>query len=112
MVLQDNFLFNRSVRENIAMTAPAAPLEAVIQAAKMAGAHDFISEQPEGALTTMTDISKRFLIVHQNFPGQLHRFGHACATRQREATTDTVRYNAPRMDSARRITYRTSRVKA
>lgn len=48
VVLQDNFLFNRSVRENIAIADPAAPLEAVIQAAKLAGAHDFISELPEG----------------------------------------------------------------
>lgn len=48
VVLQDNFLFNRSVRENIAITDPAAPIEAVIRAAQMAGAHDFISELPEG----------------------------------------------------------------
>lgn len=48
VVLQDNFLFNRSVRENIAIADPAAPIEAVIQAARMAGAHDFISELPEG----------------------------------------------------------------
>ncbi|CAH0350902.1 type I secretion system permease/ATPase [Aquabacterium sp. CECT 9606] len=48
VVLQDNFLFNRSVRENIAISDPAAPIEVVIQAARMAGAHDFISELPEG----------------------------------------------------------------
>lgn len=48
VVLQDNFLFNRSVRENIAIADPAAPIEAVIQAARLAGAHDFISELPEG----------------------------------------------------------------
>lgn len=48
VVLQDNFLFNRSVRENIAIADPAAPIEAVIRAAQMAGAHDFISELPEG----------------------------------------------------------------
>jgi subfamily B ATP-binding cassette protein HlyB/CyaB len=48
VVLQDNFLFNRSVRENIAVVDPAAPLEAVIHSAQMAGAHDFISELPEG----------------------------------------------------------------
>lgn len=43
-----NQLFNRSVRENIAISDPAAPIEAVIEAAKLAGAHDFISELPEG----------------------------------------------------------------
>jgi subfamily B ATP-binding cassette protein HlyB/CyaB len=48
VVLQENFLFNRSVRENIAVTDPAAPIERVIQAAQLAGAHDFISEMPEG----------------------------------------------------------------
>ena len=48
VVLQDNFLFNRSVRENIAIADPAAPIEAVMHAARMAGAHDFISELPEG----------------------------------------------------------------
>ena len=37
VVLQNNILFNRSVRENIAITDPAAPLEAVIQAAQLAG---------------------------------------------------------------------------
>ncbi len=48
VVLQDNLLFNRSVRENIAITDPAAPIEAVIAVARLAGAHDFISELPEG----------------------------------------------------------------
>jgi len=48
VVLQENLLFNRSVRENIAITDPAAPIEAVVHAAAMAGAHDFISELPEG----------------------------------------------------------------
>ena len=48
VVLQENLLFNRSVRENIAIVDPAAPLEAVMQAAQLAGAHEFISELPEG----------------------------------------------------------------
>lgn len=48
VVLQENILFNRSVRENIALSDPAIPMERVIQAAKMAGAHDFILELPEG----------------------------------------------------------------
>ncbi len=47
VVLQDNLLFNRSVRENIAITDPAAPLDMVIRAARLAGAHDFVSELPE-----------------------------------------------------------------
>lgn len=48
VVLQENLLFNRSVRENIAITDPAAPIEAVIRVAQLAGAHEFISELTEG----------------------------------------------------------------
>jgi len=48
VVLQENILFNRSIRENIALSDPAIPMERVVQAAKMAGAHDFILELPEG----------------------------------------------------------------
>ena len=48
VVLQENVLFNRSIRDNIALADPGAPLEAVIQAAKLAGAHEFILELPEG----------------------------------------------------------------
>ena len=48
VVLQENWLFNRSVRENIAIVDPAAPLAAVMRAAQLAGAHEFISELPEG----------------------------------------------------------------
>ena len=48
VVLQENFLFNRSVRENIAVADPAAPLAAVMAAALLAGAHEFITELPEG----------------------------------------------------------------
>ena len=48
VVLQENWLFNRSVRENIAIADPAAPIQAVLRAAQLAGAHDFIAELPEG----------------------------------------------------------------
>ena len=48
VVLQDNVLFNRSVRDNIALTDPSLPVEQVIEAAKLAGAHDFILELPQG----------------------------------------------------------------
>lgn len=48
VVLQENFLFNGSVRENIALARPSAAIEEVIDAAKMAGAHEFILELPEG----------------------------------------------------------------
>jgi len=42
VVLQENILFNRSVRDNIALADPAMPMEQVIEAAMLAGAHDFI----------------------------------------------------------------------
>ena len=48
VVLQENVLFNRSVRDNIALTNPALPIEAITEAAKLAGAHEFICELPEG----------------------------------------------------------------
>src|SRR6266705_2493771 len=48
VVLQENVLFNRSVRENIALAEPAMPMERVIAAARLAGAHEFILELAEG----------------------------------------------------------------
>jgi subfamily B ATP-binding cassette protein HlyB/CyaB len=48
VVLQENMLFNRTIRENIALADPGLPMEAVIGAAKLAGAHDFILELTEG----------------------------------------------------------------
>ena len=48
VVLQENVLFNRSVRENIALADPAMAMERVIAAARLAGAHDFILELTEG----------------------------------------------------------------
>ena len=48
VVLQDNVLFNRSVRDNIALADPTMAMEKVIAAAKLAGAHEFVLELPEG----------------------------------------------------------------
>ncbi len=48
VVLQENVLFNTSVRENIALADPSMPIERVMAAATLAGAHDFILELPEG----------------------------------------------------------------
>jgi subfamily B ATP-binding cassette protein HlyB/CyaB len=47
VVLQENRLFNRSIRDNIALGDPGLPMERVIAAAKLAGAHEFILELPE-----------------------------------------------------------------
>jgi len=48
VVLQENMLFNLSVRENIALANPALPMERIVAAATLAGAHQFILELPEG----------------------------------------------------------------
>jgi ATP-binding cassette, subfamily B, bacterial HlyB/CyaB len=48
VVLQENVLFNRSVRDNIALADPAMPIERVMAATALAGAHEFILELPEG----------------------------------------------------------------
>ena len=48
VVLQENVLFNRTVRDNIALADPTIPMERVIAAAELAGAHEFILEMPEG----------------------------------------------------------------
>jgi len=48
IVSQDPFLFSTTVRENIAFGAPGATDEEIRSAARMAQAHEFISELPEG----------------------------------------------------------------
>jgi subfamily B ATP-binding cassette protein HlyB/CyaB len=48
VVLQENLLFNRSIRENIALADPAMSLERVVEAATLAGAHEFIVGLPQG----------------------------------------------------------------
>lgn len=53
VVLQENFLFNGSVRDNIAAVDPGAPMERIVQAARLAGAHEFILELPEGYDTSV-----------------------------------------------------------
>ncbi len=48
VVLQENVLFTGTIRDNIALSNPALPIEVVIEAARLAGAHEFICELPEG----------------------------------------------------------------
>lgn len=47
-VLQENVLFAGTVRDNIALADPGLGIERVIEAAQLAGAHEFIIELPEG----------------------------------------------------------------
>jgi len=48
VVLQENILFNRTIHENIALGDPATPRVVVMQAAKLAGADEFIALLPQG----------------------------------------------------------------
>ena len=47
-VPQEPFIFNRSIRENIALAKPDAKMDEIIRAAKIAKIHDFISSLPNG----------------------------------------------------------------
>ena len=42
VVQQESFLFNRTVRDNIALASPGLPLERIVQCARASGAHEFI----------------------------------------------------------------------
>lgn len=55
VVLQENYLYNRSVRDNIALKTPNASLDDVIQMAKLAGAHDFILRLSLGYDTVLSE---------------------------------------------------------
>lgn len=48
VVLQDNYLFSGSIKENIEFALPGTPMANIIKASKIAGADEFISELPEG----------------------------------------------------------------
>jgi len=54
-VLQENILFNRTVRENIALANPTLPMDRVIAAAELAGAHEFILSLAQGYETTIEE---------------------------------------------------------
>ena len=48
VVLQDNYLFSGTIKENIEFALPGSPMANIIRAARIAGADEFISEMPEG----------------------------------------------------------------
>ena len=55
VVLQENMLFNRTIHENIALGDPAMPRALVIQAARLAGADEFIAQLPQGYDTMLEE---------------------------------------------------------
>lgn len=48
VVPQDVYLFDRSIRENIAIADPDTPMERVMEVAKLTGAHEFVLDLPRG----------------------------------------------------------------
>ncbi|HLO77031.1 MAG TPA: peptidase domain-containing ABC transporter [Magnetospirillum sp.] len=60
VVLQDNFLFRGTVRENIAAAVPDAPLTQVIEAARLAGAEEFIDRLPMSYDTMIEENGSNF----------------------------------------------------
>ncbi|SDE00666.1 ATP-binding cassette, subfamily B [Massilia sp. PDC64] len=55
VVLQENFLFHGTVRENIAATMPEASFEDIVEAARAAGADEFIERMPQGYDTMLEE---------------------------------------------------------
>jgi ABC-type bacteriocin/lantibiotic exporter with double-glycine peptidase domain len=55
VVTQRPYLFGSSIRENIALSDPAMPLEAVVEAARLACVHDDIAAMPMGYDTLLLD---------------------------------------------------------
>ena len=55
VVLQENFLFSGTIRDNIALPKPDAPMELILQATQIAGAHEFITQLPEGYDTKVSE---------------------------------------------------------
>ncbi|MBF0182511.1 MAG: type I secretion system permease/ATPase [Magnetococcales bacterium] len=55
VVLQENYLFNRSVRDNIALADPGADMERIVHASRLAGAHEFILELQHGYDTILEE---------------------------------------------------------
>jgi ATP-binding cassette, subfamily B, bacterial len=55
VMLQESFLFNNSIRQNITFNAPRRSLDEVIAAARMAEVHDDIMEMPMGYETLLAE---------------------------------------------------------
>lgn len=55
MVLQESWLYNASIKDNVAYGKPSATMDEIIEACKLAKAHDFIEKMPEGYNTIITE---------------------------------------------------------
>ena len=70
MVLQETWLKAASIRDNIAYGRPDASMEEIVEAAKKAHAHSFITRMPEGYDTVISEDGR------QSFPGTEAAFVH------------------------------------
>ena len=55
VVLQDNFIFRGTIRQNIAMGRPDATIEQIVEAARLGGAIEFIERLPQGFDTLLEE---------------------------------------------------------
>ena len=55
MVLQESWLYNASVKDNVAYGKPDASMDEIIEACKLANAHAFIEKMPDGYNTIITE---------------------------------------------------------
>lgn len=55
MVLQESWLYNASVKDNVAYGKPDASMDEIIEACKLANAHAFIEKLPDGYNTIITE---------------------------------------------------------
>ena len=55
VVLQENFLFRGTIRENLCITKPDATIEEIVAAAQAAGAEEFIERMPQGYDTLLEE---------------------------------------------------------
>ena len=53
IVLQENYLFSGTIKDNISIAKPDASMDEIVTAAKQSSAHDFISQLPDGYDTTV-----------------------------------------------------------
>src|SRR5215813_6744653 len=60
VVLQENFLFRGTIRDNIAAARPDAPLAEIVEAARMAGADEFIDRLPASYETLVEENGANF----------------------------------------------------